>query len=180
MVAGIPEGPIWRRLGNRPVLLAAVGAVAILAVFVIPGRDEGVIVKNPAADARKAYLTLLSQIDSTGEDSSPIGEATGTAESIFTSSGRTRLDRDIFAPAAAPKPPTLKVAPARKPEAPRGKTPELSAVFVGTGAPMAVLNGRAVGEGAEVDGYRVVRIVSDGVILDKNGTLIALRPGGKS
>ncbi|MFH1277601.1 MAG: hypothetical protein ABIK65_04405 [Candidatus Eisenbacteria bacterium] len=179
MVAGTPDGPIWRRLGNRPALLAAAGAIAALAVIFVPAGREGRIVKNPAADARQAYLSLLSQMDSSGAAPSFGGEA-GAAETIFASSGRSRLERDLFAPSKELKLPTLKKAPAPTRAAPRAEAPKLSAVFVGTGAPMAVLSGRAVGEGDEVNGYRVVRIVADGVILEKDGSLLALRPGGKS
>lgn len=177
MVAGTPEGPLWKKLGGRPGVLAAVVAATVLALTMLPRGGKDRIVRDPAADAQAAYLSLLSQIDPAGGDPAPTDSPAKTT--VFASGERTRLTRDLFAPVMARKAP-VRTATAVRPKSTVKKLPELSAVFIGGEKPLAVIDGRAVGEGDDVNGYRVVRIVPDGVIVEREGTLHALRPGGKS
>ncbi len=57
----------------------------------------------------------------------------------------------------------------------KGRAFRLSAVFLGPGRPRAVINGRTVRVGEQVDGARVIAIERHRVVLARNGGRLTLR-----
>ena len=54
----------------------------------------------------------------------------------------------------------------------------VSAIFVSSARSVAILNGRRVGVGDEIEGARVVAIRRDAVTLEVDGEQLSLRPTG--
>jgi hypothetical protein len=62
-----------------------------------------------------------------------------------------------------------------------GMTPSfrVTAVSVGEGKAMAVINGKMIGQGDAIEGWRVTAISNAGVVLESNGRKITLTIGGE-
>ena len=52
---------------------------------------------------------------------------------------------------------------------------ELTGVVFGSGSRLAHINGKILGEGAQIKGYRLVKIARESVLLEKDGTRYILR-----
>jgi hypothetical protein len=55
----------------------------------------------------------------------------------------------------------------------------VTAVSIGEGKAMAVINGKMIGQGDAIQGWRVTAISNAGVVLESNGRKITLKIGGE-
>ena len=105
----------------------------------------------------------------------PVPPPPPSVEPLATSPGTPRPAVD----AALPTPPPLPPEPAAGPPEPRWPMLTLKAVMARTGSKRgtALLNGRLVSAGEDVDGVRVMEVREDGVLLGLEGRTHFLRVG---
>jgi hypothetical protein len=152
---------------GRVVMLGILTSIAVLlAIFRLrPGAahsDQG-----PASSSAMGVPDSESNHSTAGEsDTTPVPiEVTWPIE----------LRRDLFAGAEEPQPPrpapTVDVAAIRRDAA---KNLKLVALIQGT-PPRAVINGEPATEGDLLQGFRVLRITRDGVVVMKQGVTVELK-----
>ncbi|MBN1826702.1 MAG: hypothetical protein JW958_10575 [Candidatus Eisenbacteria bacterium] len=184
-MAGSGGKSALRAIGGRPMLVGAAAAAAVFALTLVPLRKEASLRANPAEDAQTTYLSLLDRIGAS--EAGPLAEGKtgpGVSEIVGPEAPADRLDRDLFAPARRGSYRADAAENAATPSAPRRparpRSPVLSAIWIDGPSRQAILNGRPMAEGEEFDGYRVIRIGRDGVILERDGAELRLPWGEES
>lgn len=148
--------------------------IALLAVFVLVGyirffggKTASPVQSNLAAAAGEAIT--VPAVDLKG-----LQQAPRAPEKVLPSS--TPL-RNIFIPfVPAEKRPVAKDAPQEPAGAPQKSliTLKLTGTIIGGGRPLAVINGRFLGRGESIEGFQILSIDRNAVIIAKEGQKVTL------
>lgn len=176
MAEGRTGLPIWKRLAGEPMVLVGATVAVVLVLVALPIYKDRRQLVNPAADAQASYNSLLAQIRS-----AQTRPAAGPTPRQDDSSGviqRLPLSRDLFAPMplefAHPGPLQGETQAGVRPSVLR-----LSGIFLDGPLSQAVIGGQLVAKGDYVDGYCLIEVQRDWVLLWKDGAVERLRLGGK-
>jgi len=184
-VTADPSPPARRRgKGRRGRSFWALFCLVVLAALAgLTSRKRAQDPQNPAAIAESACLQLKERIESpvavSPESVSPASVASRTVASRaagIDSSGTPHARAEIVPPRPlrnlfAPGPRIdLRPASAAPPRPRTPSPPKLSGIFIDGGVRQAAFGGRLAGQGESVDGYVLVEIGRDYVVLERNGT----------
>ena len=136
-------------------------AAAVCLVVALPLWLDRRGLEDPAADAEAAYRELLIRIETRTAGAAPVPSEAALPE-LAVATPR----RDLFAPVQNRRADVAAVQARRK----RAKLPLLSGVLIDGPSRQAVLDGRVVGVGEHVGGYRVESIDSEAVIVGRAGS----------
>jgi len=161
-----------KRVVDSPPALLGVVAAAMLALIAIPVYKKHQM-KNPASEARAAYVSLKSQIES--PTNPPITLPQGSS-AVVEEEQDSALRRDLFSPMTRSQ---IRRAENKPPPPPKPRRPELSGIFIDGAVRRAVIDGSVVTAGAVIKGYSVVEIHRDWVLLRRGDSVERLRLGGK-
>ncbi len=168
-----------RSLGGSRALIAAVVVAGIGgAVFVLSGKDSP-MANDPIVIAEAARSSLLDQLGvalAPADDPEPVHSA--PSDTVASAGAAANSIRDLFVPVrrAAVKKPPAESRPQR-PQPP--KLPQLSAILIDGTSHQAWLGGRLVRPGGWIDGFKVLQITAEVVVLGKGGKRYELRLGDK-
>jgi hypothetical protein len=151
---------------RRTLLWGAGVAAAVGAAVALPFWLGGSATIDPAADAEAAYRELLVRIDARGTAPEPAGPP---AEPVPAGSRR-----NLFSPAVERRP-AVALPQARRKEP---SLPALSSILIDGASRHAVLDGRVVGVGELVGGFRIAAIEPDAVVLRDGASAHRLTVGG--
>jgi len=160
---------------GMPALLA-VGVAAILLIStVFTGGESEPTHQDPVATAEAAYTSLMAQMGALptatgGASATPAAEIGGPSVAV----GESNLDRDLFKP--VPKRRTASANASAKRRA-KPRLPALTAIFIDGAVRQALLDGKLVGIGDSVRGYRIREIETHRVLLEKGDTIHTIRMG---
>lgn len=176
------ERPTWPR--TLAIVLASVAASGLLTVFLIRRGDETLIPAPAAAQAEPVAPAPRLVVS----PAPPPPAVTAAPPSVPPAPKvRTRTGRGLLAPEGVFEPKASSAAPpAAEPSEPRAPSPpkaeaapelHLDGIVASATNPIAVVNGRLLALGESIEGYRVTRIDSGEVELEKDGakTLLRLR-----
>jgi hypothetical protein len=141
-----------------------IASLVLLLTLALPGGKLGSTVYDPAADAQAAYRSLQEQIGPSETSPAVDGAISDSPHGSAEVAGR-RLKRNLFAPAETMSHSTPKVL-RRSTAGPR--LPTLSGVLIDGDLRKAVVAGKVVSTGDSINGFLVLEIDTDGVLLERN------------
>jgi hypothetical protein len=148
------------------MLLAVTVFAVLLLTVALPSWKVKTADYDPAADAQAAYRSLQEQIGPSETRSGASGSVDPDALLGPDGGQRRPLQRSLFTPVKRVFPPK----PKSRDDSSRGpRLPTLSGVLIDGDSKKAVIAGKMVAPGDSVNGFLVVDIEPDGVLLERNG-----------
>ena len=164
------DRPSWPR--TLAVALASVAASAALTVFLIQRGDE-TLVPAPEPAVQLAVVPPVAAPVPAPAELAPARPSSPPDQAVRLRAGlrNSPSAQTVLAPSSSEPPAPVATT------APRSETPplRLEGIVASPTNPVAVVNGRLLGLGESIDGYRVTRIDSDQVELEKDGVKQILR-----
>ena len=180
------KSPLWREFAGNSLFLLIGTAIVLIGlcgfpIYKIKGEDT-----DEAAKARSLLYSLQSQLrgpqsqifNQANLDPQPHDEVTRRPlhNHIFstTDDSNSSIEPESIIPETRPRPQTLK-QDFMRPGQFQATGPVLSGIFIDGSATQAVINDTTVVCGSKINGYLVVGIYRNSVLLSKNGTIEELR-----
>ena len=175
MTAPAPAGPRSRGKARvkRVSFWALFCVVVLAALAAITARRRREDPQSPAFIAESACQLLREKIDAPVDAIPQVSRtdpatAQGTGASAAPQPVPPRPRRNLFAPGRWEDPQAASPGPSRS--APRLSLPKLSGIFIDGSRRQAALGGKLTRTGDTVDGWRVVEIGPDTVVLEQGGS----------
>jgi hypothetical protein len=170
------ERPTWPR--TLAIVLASVAASGALTVFLIRRGDETLIPAPTPVQTEPVAPAVPTPMPVVAPSPPPVAAA-APAQNVRLRAGlrNSPSAQTVLAPSSSEH--SVPAAPSRPPTAviTAPATPELhlDGIVASATNPVAVVNGRLLGLGETIEGYKVIRIENNEVELEKDGAKTVLR-----